>query len=115
MVTLTQSKSQVNQEALNRALTNRSLANYATIYQGFAARGIPEDQIKPRENIFTYAAWKALNRQVKRGEHGVKIVTFIKMDTKTTDKKTGEVKIDVSSRPRTTTVFHVSQTDERGK
>jgi len=28
--------------------------------QGFAAKGIPESEIKPRENVFTFNAWKAL-------------------------------------------------------
>jgi N-terminal domain of anti-restriction factor ArdC len=79
------------------------------IFQGFAAKGIPEAEIKPRENVFTFKAWKALGRVVRRGEHGVKVVTFIDCKSKQTDSDTGERK--VTRRPWTTTVFHISQTD----
>ena len=116
MITVAENKSQVNarqEEALRRALTNQSLSNYPAIYQGFLAKGISESDIQPRENVFTYAAWKALGRQVKRGEHGVKICTFIPMDVKDKNKETGEVKIKTLRRPKTTTVFHISQTDKR--
>ena len=66
-------------EALQRAATGPSLANYPAIYAGFMAKGIAEDDIKPRENVFTFNAWRALGRTVKKGEHGVKIATCIPM------------------------------------
>jgi hypothetical protein len=97
------------QEALTRALSGQSLSNFPAIFQGFAAKGIPESEIKPRENVFTFDAWKALGRVVRRGEHGVKVVTFIDCQSKETDPDTGERK--VTRRPWTTTVFHVSQTE----
>jgi hypothetical protein len=100
---------QLRQEALTRAVSGQSLGNFPAIFQGFAAKGIPEAEIKPRENVFTYQAWKALGRQVRRGEHGVKVVTFIDCQSKETDRETGERKS--FRRPWTTTVFHVSQTD----
>ncbi len=103
---------EIQNEALTRAVTGQSGRNYSAIFRGFTSRGIPEDEINPRENVFTYQAWRALGRQVRKGEHGIKICTFIPMDSKETDPDTGEVKIKTSSRPRTTTVFHVSQTDE---
>jgi hypothetical protein len=94
-------------EALSRALNGLSLGNYPAIFGGFIAKGIPEAEIRPRENVFTYQAWRALGRQVRRGEHGVKVVTFVEMATE--DKETGEKK--PFRRPWTTTVFHISQTD----
>src|SRR5580700_3963979 len=94
-------------EALSRAVNGLSLGNYPAIFAGFVAKGIPEDAIKPRANVFTYQAWRALGRQVRRGEHGVKVVTFVEMAKE--DKETGEKK--AFRRPWTTTVFHVSQTD----
>ena len=115
MVTVTENKSKVNErqtEALSRALTGQSWSNFPAIIQGFTARGIPEDQILPRENVFTYQAWRALGRQVRKGEHGVKVVTFIKRDKKTKDRETGETKLEVVSMPRTVSVFHISQTDD---
>ena len=98
-----------NGDALQRAISGQSLSNFPAIFRGFAAKGIPESEIKPRENVFTFDAWKALGRVVRRGEHGVKIVTFIDTASKETDRDTGERK--VIRRPWTTTVFHVSQTD----
>jgi antirestriction protein ArdC len=116
METLTEHRSKVNDkqaEALSRALTGQSWSNFPAIIQGFKARGIPEDQISPRENVFTYQAWRALGRQVRKGEHGVKVVTFIQRDKKTEDTETGEVKIQIYSVPRTVSVFHISQTDAK--
>jgi len=100
---------EVRQEALTRAISGQSLSNFPAIFQGFAAKGIPESEIKPRENVFTFEAWKALGRYVRKGEHGVKVVTFIETLSKETDPDTGERKI--VRRPWTTTVFHVSQTE----
>ena len=94
-------------EALNRARSSNSVANFPAIFAGFAAKGIPEDQIEPRVNVLTYDAWKALGRQVRKGEHGVKVCTWISMT-----KKNGEGEAEpIGRKPRATTVFHVSQTD----
>lgn len=90
------------QEALNRAKNNLSMANYRSIIEGFLEKGISAEDIKPRENVFTFNAWKAQGRVVKKGEHGVKVVSFV------SSEKDGKV----SKYPRTTTVFHISQTEE---
>lgn len=94
-------------ESLKRAVSGQSFSNFPAIFQGFAAKGIPESDIKPRENVFTFEAWKGLGRVVRRGEHGVKVVTFIECSKE--DKQTG--KKETFRRPWTTTVFHVSQTE----
>lgn len=94
-------------ESLHRAVSGQSLANYPAIIEGFMAKGIPADAINPRENVFTFNAWKALGRQVRKGEHGVKVFTFVQSVKE--NKETGEQ--SVSKRPWSTTVFHVSQTD----
>jgi len=101
--------SHVRQEALTRAISGQTMSNYTAIYQGFVAKGISESEIRPRENVFTFNAWRALGRTVRRGEHGVKVLTFIESASKETDKDTGERK--AIRRPRSTTVFHVSQTE----
>jgi hypothetical protein len=98
-----------NGEALSRATSGVSVANYPTIYCGFIAKGVPESEIKPRENVFTYNAWRALGRQVRRGEHGVKVLTFVECQKR--DDQTGELR-ERFRRPFATTVFHISQTDE---
>ena len=79
-------REQIQQEALGRAVGGQSMTNFVAIFHGFMAKGIPEDEIKPRENVFTFHAWRALGRQVRRGEHGVKVSTWVPMD-----KKTGEI------------------------
>ena len=103
------SKADVKREALMRAVSGHTMSNYPAIFQGFMARGIPESEIHPRENVFTFEAWKALGRYVRKGEHGVKVVTFIETRSKELDQDTGEAKI--IRRPWTTTVFHISQTE----
>jgi hypothetical protein len=95
-------KSEYQQEALQRARGNNSMLNYETIIRGFIAKGIPSSAIIPRENVLTYGAWQAINRQVKKGEKGVKVISWIK----TTDKTGAE-----TMRPTSATVFHVSQTE----
>ena len=116
MVRVTQNESSVNErqaEALSRARTGQSWSNFPAIIQGFVSRGIPESQIQPRENIFTYHAWRALGRQVRKGERGVRVITYIQRDEKTENPDTGEVKVRTYSLPRSVSVFHISQTDER--
>lgn len=89
-------------QALTRAVSSQSMMNYTAIYEGFIAMGIPEDQIRPRENIFSFNAWKALGRYVRRGQHGVRVCTFVPKEQKDGTTKTF---------PHYTTVFHVSQTE----
>src|SRR6059058_3036006 len=116
---MTIDRTAMQQEALSRAALGMSGANYAAIFHGFAAKGIHESDIRPRENVFTYHAWRALGRQVRRGEHGVKVTTFVSIRAK--EDKDGIATNDVDGtdkpkrggfrRPWTATVFHVSQTD----
>jgi len=106
-------KTQIQTEALHRATTNQSLANYPEIYRGFMDKGISEDDIRPRENIFTYHAWKALGRCVKKGEHGVKVCTYVPVKDKEGNVKRKNGK--PAFMRRLSTVFHVSQTKKLGE
>ena len=56
-----------------------------------------------------FRQWKAAGRQVRKGEHGVKVLTFVPM-SKVVHSETGD-KVESWRSPRSTTVFHVSQTD----
>ena len=94
-----------------RARTGQTLTNYPAIFEGFMAKGIAEADIKPRENVFTFHAWKALGRSVKRGEHGVRVVTFVECSGRERDPATGEERVTTYRRPHSTTVFHISQTE----
>lgn len=107
---MSERQEQIAAEALDRAVNGASVRNYPAIYSGFLEKGIAEDQIVPRENVFTYHAWKARGRQVSKGEHGVRIVTYIDLPDKT-DSETGEITRG-RRRPHCSTVFHVSQTKE---
>ena len=95
-------KTEHQQDALMRARSGNSALNYQAIITGFIAKGIPSSAIIPRENVLTYGAWQAINRQVRKGEKGVKVVSWIK----TTDKSGLEV-----MRPTSATVFHITQTE----
>ncbi|MFL5242518.1 MAG: ArdC family protein [Gemmataceae bacterium] len=112
-------REQIQQEALDRAANGQALTNWPAIIHGFMARGIPEHEIRPRKNVFTYHAWRALGRQVRRGEHGIKVITFVTTNGK--EDKDGVASNDLDGtdkpkrggfrRPWTATVFHVTQTD----
>jgi len=102
-----QERAELDGAALARAAGNQGMMNYSTIYEGFAAKGIPASEIQPRVNVFTFAAWRALNRTVRRGEHGVRVVVFIP----TTEQPDESGKAKQGRLIRSTTVFHISQTD----
>jgi len=95
-------------EALDRAQHGQSMANYATIFEGFALKGIPETDVLPRVNVFTFNAWKAQGRSVRKGEHGVRVLTYVEMTKRDEDP---EKEPNSWRQPRATTVFHISQTD----
>ena len=102
---------EIAEQALTRATSSQALTNYPTIFEGFMKIGIPEQDILPRENIFTYHAWRALGRQVRKGEHGVQVLTWVPMRSGaavTDDNPEGTI----GRRPKSSTVFHVSQTDK---
>lgn len=103
------SRNEIQAQALRNALAERSMANYETIFNDFAEKGVPVDEVKPRENVFSYNAWLALGRQVRKGESGVKIVTWIERKAKAAQ---GEAEGQPYKFPRSVTVFHISQTDQ---
>lgn len=101
-------RAEMQAEALSRATSGLSVANFAAIFEGLTAKGIDPADIRPRENVLTYHAWAALGRQVRKGEKGVQVVTWIPLTRK--DYDTGERK-PIGKRCRKAYVFHVSQTD----
>jgi hypothetical protein len=112
--------SEMQKEALGRALEHRSERNYDAIFAGFSDMGIEEEEVEPRVNVFTFNAWKALGRVVKKGQHGVKITTWIPVRGKAGEKEVaggappapGDKSKGGKLRPKTCTVFHVSQTEK---
>lgn len=95
--------SELAQTALTRARSSQATSNYGALFDGFLSMGISAADILPRENVFSFHAWRAVGRTVRRGEHGVKLCTWI--DAKQAD--TGESR----KLARSVTVFHISQTD----
>jgi antirestriction protein ArdC len=114
-------REEIQQEALSRAMNGQTLTNWPAIFAGFMEKGIPESEIRPRENVLTYHAWRALGRQVRRGEHGVKVVTFVECAGKAEDAEQASDASQPARKKRgyrgpwTATVFHVSQTDPIAK
>lgn len=102
------------QESLSRARNCLgSTMNYGPILEGFTAKGIPLEEIEPRVNVFTFNAWLALGRAVRKGEHGVRITVFVPMRVKDkgTANEDGSPKVKSVRGVRAATVFHISQTD----
>jgi hypothetical protein len=91
-------KIKMGQATIAKAQSREHGVNDLLVVAAFEERGI---KATPRVDVFTYNAWLAKGRQVRKGEKGVKIFTFI-------EKKDG------SKTPRAVTVFHVSQTDSIG-
>jgi hypothetical protein len=112
-MTTTLTKSEMQQEALSRAANGQSLTNWPAIFEGFIAKGIAADDIRPRENVFTYHAWRALGRQVRRGEHGVKVCTWVTPKDKRDESTDPDERKNArrGKMPWCATVFHISQTD----
>lgn len=81
-----------------RTFNTHSQENAAILEAAAALRGC---DCRPYVDWFTYNRWQAQDQQVQRGEHGVKILTWIETEKK--DKKTGEVKREL--KPRRATVF----------
>ena len=100
-------KAEQQADALNRAQTGLSSANYAAILEGFADRGIYDAE--PRVNVFTYNAWQELGRQVQKGQRGVKITTWIQCQSK--PDASGER--EGYRRRKAVAVFHISQTEAK--
>jgi len=88
----------------------RVAASRASCHSGLLAAALSNFSFSPGVSAWPTSCRSGsglIGRQVRRGEHGVKVVTFVKMAKE--DKETGEKK--PFRRPSTTTVFHVSQTD----
>ena len=89
--------------ALERAQDGKMCANDLFVVAAYAAKGI---DAHPRVDVFTYNAWRALHRHVRRGEHGIRITTYAHIETPNLDGTTEEQVFPVSA-----VVFHLSQTD----
>lgn len=94
-------------ESLERCVTRVASQNDQLVIDGFAARGI---QATPRVDVFTYNAWQALGRQVRKGEKSVRVTVYIPCNPSAADRAKNPA-APARVRPRTAYVFHISQTD----
>ena len=92
-----------------------SVANAAAVAASIAARGC---QCRPYEDVFTFARWRAQGRVVRRGEHGLRLVTYVTVLERV--DQNGETADGANDQPRgyrmprPTFVFCRCQTDELG-
>lgn len=118
-----QDATETREAQLARIQASDNPANYPAIVEGFKARGIPVDDIKPRENVLTYRAWQAKGRQVRKGEKSVKIDVWIEYEKKSdgdaapagnasaANEAGGDGEKRIGRSRRSVAVFHISQTD----
>lgn len=78
------------------------MANFGFVIQSFSDKGINPNEILPKENVFTYNAWRELGYQVKKDQHGIKVLPWI-------TKENGD------KFPKYSTVFHISQVENKRK
>jgi hypothetical protein len=101
------------QEALARIHSMGFGKNDAVAIMAFAECGIDPEEIEPRQNVLTFNAWKGAGRRVAKGAMSVKVTVWVPKSGKDGDEKPakeGEKKKRGGMYPKTTCLFHVSQT-----
>lgn len=112
-------KQKLYNRAYDSVVQNPAWSNYLPVIAEFTARGIPEQDILPKENVFTFNAWKALGRYVRKGEKGVKIAVWKQVNGKKSEPQFDENEKLISPNEKDAnglycagaTVFHISQTE----
>lgn len=115
-------RAEMDYEALLRGTRFEPRGNDVAVMAEFSRRGIALDDIQtfgPAQNVRTYRAWRALGRQVQRGERGVRITVYGQAEPGP------EVRIDATgavcepAAPRrfacSAHVFHITQTAPIGE
>jgi hypothetical protein len=105
-----------NNDALDRGSRCKPNSNDLPVVAEFGLRGIPEQDIRtcsPDQNVYTYDAWQALKRQVRKGEKSVRCTVWIPMKIKgRPDAIVKRLQEDhTSARRHNACLFRVSQTD----
>lgn len=107
-----QTKQEKQCEALERGRRYRVGGNDLRVITEFQGRGMNPHDIEtfgPDQNVWTYDAWQALGRQVRKGEKSVRITVYGSYESKERNEKTGEPII--KSCRSTACLFHITQTD----
>ena len=104
------------QEALARIQGSFGSKNDGLVLMAFSERGLAIEDIFPRVNVLTFRAWQAKGRRVAKGAISVPVTTWIPCGEKSPED--GEKKDKPRMRPKTASLFHISQTvpaDTRGE
>jgi len=99
--------------AFRRGQRFQAGSNDLPVIMEFQSRGLnPADVITfgPAQNVRTYRAWRALGRQVRKGEKSVRCTVWAHREKKGA-KPRADGTIPETSFPVIACVFHVSQTD----
>lgn len=91
-----------------KSFNGRSMTNAMILAGAASKRGC---QCKAYVDWFTYKRWQGQGYQVKRGEHGVRLSTFVTM-TKTDEDGNKQI---IGKRPWTSVVFCRCQVEEATK
>lgn len=102
------------EEALARIQSMGFGKNDALVIMAFSDAGIDAEEIDPRHNVLTFNAWKGAGRRVAKGAISQKVVVWIpkrgKGGEQTTEAEGDDKKTSGGMWPKTTSLFHISQT-----
>ena len=117
MVTNRKTRDELDRESLDRGSRRAPNSNDTVVMLTLESRGISTDDVHtfgPDQNVRTYRAWRALGRQVRKGEKSVRLTCWRPVGDETKIDPTTGKKQAVKCCPVTACVFHVSQTDAIG-
>jgi len=95
-------------------------AETAKQFQGYSAMNaasilaVLHCDCEPYRDVFTYQRWQAQGFQVRKGEHGVRITTWIEASEKREPEAEPEAERKVYRLPRAVVVFCRCQVDAKG-
>lgn len=108
-----------NENSLISASRTAPNSNDLPVIAEFGLRGIEAEDCHTfgwNQNVFTYNAWQAQDRQVRKGEKSVRCTVWIPVVVKGRPESNIERlrKDHTRSRMSTACLFHITQTDQIG-
>ena len=107
---------ETNEQKLERIKNSGFGQNDALAIMHFDACGIPASDIDPKHNVLTFNAWKGAGRVVAKGANGCPLTIWIPKRGKqaVSDDSSDKEKAAGGMYPKTSRVFHISQTIPTG-
>lgn len=108
-----------NENSLANASRHAPNSNDIPVIMEFQTRGLSSDKVHtfgPEQNVYTYNAWQAKGRQVRKGERSVRCTVWIPVVVKGKPDaiRESDRKDRTRSRMHNACLFHISQTDPIG-